>query len=155
MLTWIALAWLASLGATFAVRGAALARAKAAFQNREDRLAISLAWAWATPRDLGALAYSHGEQRLGPIFTEPRIRLWRLANPIVLLGVAGVLLYQFLLRGDRGFKTGDCPAVPNCSNYAIGAVLRFGLIEGIAKTVIRLKTCDGDHARVSFHERHL
>lgn len=152
---WLAVGWLVSCVVVLAVRAAALNRTRTALQNREDNLAISLVWAWARPRDLAALAFSQGEHRLGPIFTEPRVRLRRLLNPFISMAIAGVLIYQFVLRSDRGFKTGDCPAVPNCSNYAIGALLRFGLVEGIAKTVIRLKTCDGDHAHVSFHERHL
>ena len=155
LLIWSLAGWLACCGAILAVRAAALNRTRTALQNQEDGLAVSLIWAWARPRDLAALAFSYGQHRFGPIFTEPRVQLWRLANPLMSLGIAGILVYQFVLRSDRGFKTGDCPAVPNCSNYAIGALLRFGLVEGVAKTVIRLKTCDGDHAHVSFHERHL
>lgn len=142
-----------AVGVVFLYRQVVLGHIERAFSDRRDRLAVSLSWAWANRRDLHALSSRFGEHRLGPIFLERSLNVWRVFNPLVLVLLGGILLYQWVFRGARGFQVGDCPATPNCSNYAIGAVLRYGLIHGIAKSIVRMQSCDGDSTTISFHER--
>ena len=62
----------------------------------------------------------------------------RLKNPILIILVFSIRLYQILISPILGPK---CRFYPSCSQYCIESLKKFGLFKGIFFSVIRLKEC--------------
>mgnify|MGYP001596063028 CR=1 FL=1 len=67
-----------------------------------------------------------------------RPRLWRLDRSAVWLVVALIRCYQVVLRPHLA---GSCKFCPTCSQYAMEALLRHGLVRGSVLAVRRLARC--------------
>lgn len=117
----------------------------------DDRKALSLCWAWCSPAELSNLAEYWGEHRFYNMRDIEENRLSRLVNPVVLFSILSILFYQLFLRPTGLFGLGHCKATPNCSNFAIGCLLRFNWFVAVAKLIIRIDSCH-DAQPVSFIE---
>ena len=62
----------------------------------------------------------------------------RLKNPILIILVFSIRLYQILISPILGPK---CRFYPSCSQYCIESLKKFGLFKGIFFSAIRLKEC--------------
>ena len=63
-------------------------------------------------------------------------------NPFALLAVALLRVYQYLFRPLLGR---NCRFVPSCSDYAIEAITRHGVVRGSWLTIRRLSRCHPWH----------
>lgn len=118
--------------------------------NGDFRNAISLMWAWASEEELLAIHQRWGERNFHGILLAQRPQLLRLFYPHVLVLVLATLTYQ-AIRPGAWHGPGPCPAVPNCSNFLIGCLSRYGFFSAISRAHVRYQHCSG-FSGVSFHE---
>lgn len=130
------------VGLAFLVRRKAPRRCHEAFTRGEDHRAISIAWAWLNEREIEEAIFRHGPSRLFDIQALSRPRPKKFFRPDVVLALAVILLYQTVLRGGGPFGSGYCPAVPNCSNFYVGCLRRYGFWEAAARGYLRIINCD-------------
>lgn len=123
---------------------------RTAAHGDKNRLAASLCWAWASSPEITELQASGSEGPLGNIFDFPAPKIWYLYLPHKLFAAMGVLVYQHLLRYGSAFGPGDCPCVPNCSNYFLGCLTRYSLTDAIAKARVRIRGCGNNGTHVCY-----
>jgi putative membrane protein insertion efficiency factor len=58
------------------------------------------------------------------------------------LFIGMILFYQKFLSP---FKSRSCRFYPTCSDYAIQAVTKYGILKGIGKAIIRILKCNPFH----------
>lgn len=66
---------------------------------------------------------------------------------ILRLTLALIWIYQKTISFDHGFMrrftvAGTCKFYPTCSEYAKGALLKYGILKGTLRTVGRLGRCN-------------
>lgn len=127
-----------------AYRHYALIRLRRFLADGDNRNACSLAWAWASEMDILALQNYWGGHRFGDIIDFPKPHFWKALLPHKIIVLSAVLLYQHFGRFGPAFSAGDCPSVPNCSNFLIGCLPRYGLVTALAKAHIRVTCCTGN-----------
>ncbi|MCB1384957.1 MAG: membrane protein insertion efficiency factor YidD [Nitratireductor sp.] len=137
---------------TFIVRWRQLNVAARALIDNEHQQAVSLMWAWSSMDGIRSSIHRWGEGRFGPILLEPNPRFGAVLNPLKLAVIFLVVVYQAVFRGVPLAQAGSCPNTPNCSNYLIGCVTRYGLLHALSKGYIRYQQCSGPHPP-SYHER--
>lgn len=113
---------------------------------------VSLIWAWATKYEIQAAHHESDELWLEGMMHEQEPKFIKLVNPLVLTIIVFVLCYQKYLRYGGLLEPGDCPNIPNCSNYLIGCLTRFSLIRAVTKGYIRTVHCSGKK-EIDFGER--
>jgi putative component of membrane protein insertase Oxa1/YidC/SpoIIIJ protein YidD len=123
-------------------RTALLARSNAVMSER-----LSFVWAWNDPAEL-----SH---YLGNTGTAPTVLGVAAQKPYQLslaklFAVAGILIYQSCPRSLLGCR--PCRLTPNCSNYAIGLLRRYGMITAWKLSRARIDQCDGFRGGIDFGE---
>lgn len=64
--------------------------------------------------------------------------------------VAAIGLVKFYQR-RFSYRTGRCVFTPSCSEYAVLAIAKFGVVKGVLLTGRRLARCHGAHAGVVDH----
>ncbi|WP_352735813.1 MULTISPECIES: membrane protein insertion efficiency factor YidD [Mesorhizobium] len=106
-------------------------------------VAVSLAWAWISSEEITTSQRHRSSIDFGDISSYPEPGIVRLYAPHKITVVCAVVVYQHFLRFGSAFGPGDCPSVPNCSNYLVGCLTRYGLIESLKKTSVRIKACTG------------
>jgi putative membrane protein insertion efficiency factor len=70
--------------------------------------------------------------------TEPRPPLWR-ARPLRALAILPIRLYQLVLSPMLGAR---CRYYPSCSQYAVQAIERYGILRGLVLAGWRLLRCN-------------
>jgi putative component of membrane protein insertase Oxa1/YidC/SpoIIIJ protein YidD len=121
----------------------ALIRLRKFLLDNNNRDACSLAWAWASETEILALQNYWGGHVFGDISDFRRPFFERAVLPHKILILISVILYQNFGRFGPAFAAGDCPSTPNCSNYLIGCLSRYGLVTALAKSHIRVNCCTG------------
>ena len=106
-------------------------------KNIEPNLAGSYDWAWQVREYGGVSPFWHW-------------RFIRTLNPLCLTAIISILGYQRLRTGHPFLSKGDCPQLPNCSNYAVGALFRMPFIVALKQIKKRVDNCCGDGHRVLF-----
>jgi putative component of membrane protein insertase Oxa1/YidC/SpoIIIJ protein YidD len=116
-----------------------------------ERELVSVFWAWCDSNSCADIFENIENQEIARLINrEPGVNKFRLLMPHVLLGIFSISFYQFL-RPAGASGIGDCNQTPNCSNYAIGCLLRFNFIEALKKSKTRILNCSGE-SRVCFSE---
>jgi putative component of membrane protein insertase Oxa1/YidC/SpoIIIJ protein YidD len=102
---------------------------------------FSIAWAWASGNDVCVEAGTLAECAVAVSqHREPRPILfnWPWSNLFILL----IVFYQY---SNQFPGVQVCVMTPNCSNYAIGMLRRYGLFYAGVTTWVRVRSC-GDVA---------
>ncbi len=116
-----------------------------------QRELLCIYWAWCDHNSCGdVLSCIESTKTLDLLNRQPDVRASRLLLPHITLAIFLILVYQFL-RPSGSSGLGDCAQTPNCSNFAIGSILRFEFFEAMRKIKVRLENCSGTLA-VSFSE---
>lgn len=69
---------------------------------------------------------------------QPRAALWR-AHPLRALAILPIKLYQLLISPMFGAR---CRYYPSCSEYAVQAIERYGILRGVVLAGWRLLRCN-------------
>ena len=117
----------------------------------DDRRALSLAWAWCRSNKLDELQSYWGSHRFFNVNDFARTQSHKLYLPHVTFTIVSILLYQAIFRPTGLFGLGRCKATPNCSNFAIGCLNRYGYFLALAKIIIRIDSCHAAQP-ISFSE---
>ena len=124
---------------------------KLALLSGDDRTALSQCWAWCEKSEIIDLRDYWGKHRFYDLVDFKSIRRRRLLLPHVGMSIMVILFYQLMLRPTGILGLGTCKATPNCSNYALGVLLRYNFIIALSKIVIRVDSCHTGQP-VSFSE---
>ena len=119
--------------------------------SAKDRIAISQAWAWCEKKEIIRLETYWGKKRFFDMSNQDLLEIKKIYLPHVIFTVVFILIYQKLFRPTGLLGIGRCKGTPNCSNFAIGCLLRYPFVIAVAKTCIRLKYCH-EGRPVSFME---
>lgn len=142
--------WAALAASLWLYRHFLLISFRRALLNGDDRVAVSLGWAWATQEQILAAQQYWGSDIFGDILDFRRPEITRLFLFPRILFVMPIVLYQIGSRFAGHGLTGPCPSTPNCSNYLIGCLTRTGIITSLARAHIRISNCAGEDD-VNYH----
>lgn len=109
--------------------------------SADDRRALSLAWAWCRSKKMEELQNYWGSHRFFDINDFARTQNHKLYLPHVTFTIVCIVLYQAIFRPTGVLGLGRCKATPNCSNFAIGCLNRYGYFLALAKIIIRVDSC--------------
>ena len=102
---------------------------------------VSILWAWSSISDI--VSFNQSLAKNEQLMRQDTLSDWRLFHPLNLLGIFAIILYQLYPRRHRTINYKRCIYTPNCSNYAIGVLRRYSVIDAVPRIIDRLKSCDG------------
>jgi len=110
--------------------------------SRNKAAVVSIAWAWMPLKDVLKLKEYWGDHRFGNIERHNQIIRSRLFVPHTVFLIGLIICYQAFLRRGSIFSMGPCNSAPNCSNFAIGCLLRYPFHIAVAKMILRVNCCN-------------
>lgn len=54
-----------------------------------------------------------------------------------------IAIIHFYQKYLRSFHNKECIYTPTCSNYAIGAIQKYGALKGVRYAYLRIRRCNG------------
>lgn len=125
----------------FKISNAAQVHIENHLTNQQSNLVKSIGWAWLSRSQILSFQMKWGRDCFGDILKYEHHRLNRVWLPNVALMMFLVLFYQYFIRRGGPFNLGRCSVTPNCSNFAIGCILRYSTYRAINMTITRIDCC--------------
>jgi len=122
------------------------------FQGGDIRLGISLTWAWAPSKVIHSRVRQLDAHDFNLILHKPMPKASAMLNPGKLLVCLSVVAYQIAFRGYGLISSGYCRNTPNCSNFMLGCLFRYSILEAFHKAYTRYDNCCGTYP-ITFDEK--
>lgn len=100
---------------------------------------VSLSWAWGSRQCFMDKIRGCEIKFEGGALLNLKPRAFRRYSVFVF----AIVLYQIFFRSGKALGTGECPMVPNCSNFAIGCFSRLPFWQAWRLSRKRINNCDG------------